>query len=383
MIIQSHPTVNAFVRALAEALDQKGQLAAFHTTIAAGRRSLIIHRDKLHQHPWPEALRLIASRLGLRSLTRHESGVASVDAVYRALDRVVSRSLKNASAVYAYEDGALATFLAAKERGMTRIYELPIAYWQTAQRLLNEESERLPEWAGSLGAPDDSEAKLDRKSQELAAAELVVCPSKFVQDTLPAGTRSIVAEFGSPAPSQESPAQSNRSSKLRILFAGSMTQRKGLADVFAAMKQLGRNDVELVILGSPVAPMEFYRKIYPDFIYEKPRPHSDVLKVMQTCDVLLLPSIVEGRALVQQEALSRGLPLIVTPNAGGEDLIDPGVTGWLVPIRSPGLIAERIAWLADHKSLLPDMRIAAQRKAAQCTWADYTHKIMTAIAQLA
>ena len=40
-----------------------------------------------------------------------------------------------------------------------------------------------------------------------------------------------------------------------------------------------------------------------------------------------LPSIVEGRALVQQEALSCGLPIIVTSNAGGEDLIDEGLTG--------------------------------------------------------
>jgi len=381
MIIQSHPTVNAFVRALAEALDQKGRLAAFHTTIASGRRSLKLGSGKLQLHPWREVLRLAASRLGVRSVIRHENGVACVDAVYQSLDRAVSRNLKGATAVYAYEDGALATFLAAQMQGLHRIYELPIAYWQTVQRLLNEEAERLPEWVESLGAPQDSEAKLERKTRELAAAGLVVCPSKFVQDTLPIGTHSIVAAFGSPAPLGEN--VSHTSSKLRVLFVGSMTQRKGLADIFIAMKKLGRNDVELVVLGSPVAPMEFYRTAYPDFIYEKPRPHSEVLALMETCDVLLLPSIVEGRALVQQEALSRGLPLIVTANAGGEDLIEPGVTGWLIPIRNPDSIVEKIHWFADHRKLLPDLRLAAQRKAAQYTWADYTHKIMTAIDLLA
>ena len=42
---------------------------------------------------------------------------------------------------------------------------------------------------------------------------------------------------------------------------------------------------------------------------------------MSRHDALLMPSIVEGRALVQQEALSCGLPVIATSNAGGEDLV--------------------------------------------------------------
>ena len=60
-----------------------------------------------------------------------------------------------------------------------------------------------------------------------------------------------------------------------------------------------------------------------------------VREIMKEHDALILPSIIEGRALVQQEALSCGLPIIVTPNAGGEDLIEKGITGYIVPIRSP------------------------------------------------
>ena len=64
---------------------------------------------------------------------------------------------------------------------------------------------------------------------------------------------------------------------------------------------------------------------------------------MKEHDALVLPSIVEGRALVQQEALSCGLPIIVTPNTGGEDLVEEGVTGHLVSIRSPEKIAKAIS----------------------------------------
>ena len=73
-----------------------------------------------------------------------------------------------------------------------------------------------------------------------------------------------------------------------------MTQRKGLADLFAAMKLLKRQDVELLVMGSPIAPMEFYRRQYPDFTYMSTRPHREVLELMQSCDVLVLPSMSRG-----------------------------------------------------------------------------------------
>jgi len=369
-MVLSHPTVNTFVRALAEALDAAGRLSAFHTTLAIGRRAIAVNRQRVHQHPWREIMRLTLRRLGL-------GNSQAVDSVYRALDETVAQRLDGAHAVYCYEDGALATFRAARERGLRRYYELPIAYFETVQRVLREEAERLPAWAPTLGAPSDSPEKLARKAEELALAELVVCPSRFVQASLPAGTRSIVSEFGSPpVPPQ---IATRPAGPLRILFAGAMSQRKGLGDVFAAMRELQRHDVQLVIMGAPLASMAFYRREFPHFLYEPPRPHAAVLELMDSCDALVLPSLVEGRALVQQEALSRGLPLIVTANAGGEDLIVPGETGWLVPIRDSSAIAERIAWLADHRGEIPRLRAAAREMAARRTWAEYTRKIMAAL----
>jgi len=156
-----------------------------------------------------------------------------------------------------------------------------------------------------------------------------------------------------------------------VLFAGSMSQRKGLGDLFAAMKLLDRPDVELVVMGSPVAPMAFYRRELPGFIHEPPRPHQAVLQLMRSCDVLVLPSIIEGRALVMQEAMSQGLPVIITPNTGGEDLVEEGRTGFLVPIRSPRAIAERLDWFADSPEETQHMGQLAQRKAEGYRWDNY------------
>jgi glycosyltransferase involved in cell wall biosynthesis len=134
------------------------------------------------------------------------------------------------------------------------------------------------------------------------------------------------------------------------------------------------------VLGSPVLPVSFYRAELPGFIYEPPRPQAAVFDLMKSCHVLVLPSIVEGRALVQQEAMACGLPLIVTRNAGGEDLIEEGRTGFVVPTGSPEAIAERISWFCGHPNELPRMSEAARAKAAEYTWFDYGEKIIDAIA---
>ena len=146
--------------------------------------------------------------------------------------------------------------------------------------------------------------------------------------------------------------------------------------MFNAVKLLKRSDVELVVLGSLLAPMEFYKSQYSDFTYESGRPNDQVLALMRSCDVFCLPSIVEGRALVMQESMSQGLPLIITPNTGGTDLVVEGETGFLVPIRNPQAIAEKIAWFADNRDKIPAMGEKARKHAAQYTWTNYANQII-------
>ena len=166
----------------------------------------------------------------------------------------------------------------------------------------------------------------------------------------------IVSPFGSPKNDSGTLLSSkNKDKPLRVLFVGSMGQRKGLGDLFEAVNQLKDIPVELVVLGSLLAPMQFYNSQLAHFTYEPGRSHEEVLKLMRTCDVFCLPSIVEGRALVMQEAMSQGLPIIITPNTGGEDLVIEGETGFLVPIRSPNAIAEKIKWFVENRDQITVM----------------------------
>jgi glycosyltransferase involved in cell wall biosynthesis len=406
MVLLIHPFGNANVRALLDALYRHDLLARFVTTIGwsrnsypaltpkireALRRNYELPADKIDSHPFRESVRLLAGRFGLGKLTRHETGWASIDRVWQSLDWEAARRIRRGRfggdlrAVYAYEDCAEQSFIAARDLGLKRVYDLPIAYWETARRLLREEAQRYPDWEPTLGGTRDSQEKLSRKTRELELAEMVVCPSRFVLDSLPAETRGtkrcLVVPFGGPSVGQtrEKSIAGGDHRPLRILFAGALTQRKGLADLFAAMKMVDSKDIELVAMGSLLRPLNWYRQRFPKFAYEPPRPHAGVLQLMESCDVFVLPSIVEGRALVQQEAMACGLPVIATRNAGADDLIVDGETGFIVPIRSPEVIAEKICWCADNRSRISGMGIAAKRRASELTWRAYGDTIVAAI----
>jgi glycosyltransferase involved in cell wall biosynthesis len=403
MIVLSHPNGNANVRAIANELAAKGLLYEFNTSIAAfpnnfwyrigGIKGLSDFRRRTFDpalrpytklHPFGELGKAFANKLGIKSLTKHEKGRFSTDQIYKRFDMNVSKRLQNAksngaTAVYAYEDGALETFLEAKKLGLKCIYDLPIAYHLTLQKLLQEEAFRKPEWSDTLGGGiKDSPEKLERKLKELELADIVVVASDFVRDSLPKwalNKKIIQSPFGTPISNVVIHDKKVVNKKLRVLFVGSMTQRKGLGDLFDAIHLVDNNKIELVVLGSLAAPLSFYKE-QANFIYEQTRSHDQVLELMHSCDVFCLPSIVEGRALVMQEAMSQGLPIIITPNTGGEDLVIEGETGFLVPIRSPKSIANKLNWFLENRHLISKMGRNAQEHAAKYTWEKYAETII-------
>jgi len=386
--VLSHPTGNTFVRALLHQLNDQNQLEKFFTSIGSGeganswiasfckeKRKYAISDTKISRQWVPEVARLLSK--GNQEMKRRKA-----DLSYQALDHKVSFALSNHSSqiLHAYEDGCSDSFARAKQLGIQCSYEMPIAHWATVRRLLAEEAERYPEWEPSLESTREPEEKLFRKEEELRLADRITCPSQFVLDSIPLEIRQKtpcqISPFGSPTCAQGNVESSPKNDTLKLLFVGSMSQRKGLADLFEAMKLLQVKPVSLSILGQPSMPMEFYRKQFAEFAYFPPCSNQKVREIMKVHDALVLPSIVEGRALVQQEALACGLPIIVTPNAGGEDLVEEGITGHLVPIRSPEKMAEAILSMIENKNPKEEIRQLCQKKAILYTWANYAQNII-------
>jgi glycosyltransferase involved in cell wall biosynthesis len=70
---------------------------------------------------------------------------------------------------------------------------------------------------------------------------------------------------------------------------------------------------------------------------------TDTLDLLQSADLLLLPSTNEGLPLSLLEAQACGVPVLAAPTSGIPEIVHDSVTGYLIEATDAALYAERIA----------------------------------------
>jgi glycosyltransferase involved in cell wall biosynthesis len=405
-----HPTGNPFARNAAIAFGEANLLHEIITTIAynpqktnlpylnllpksirnkitseLGRRTWIPPKDAtIRTYPAKEIVRIALAKTNLS----HPLGFSSqslVGWVYASLDRQVAQHhLQGIQAIYAYEDGAAATFQAAKQQNILCLYDLPILFYRASREIQASEAQRFPEFASSLQAAKEPAWKIERKEQEIQLADRIFVPSSFVQKSLvDAGIKPdkiSVIPFGAPIDYfSPKPKQDNN---FRVLFIGRVGPRKGAHYLLQAWQELKLLSAELLLVGINEFPSGYLEK-YADIIRYIPSvPHSSLNTYYNSGNVLVLPTLVEGLPLVILEAMACGIPVITTPNAGISDIITNGIEGFIVPIRDVEILKEKLEWCYHHPQELAEMGLAARRKAESLTWNLYRQKLVSEVQQL-
>ncbi len=393
-VLLSHPTGNQNVRNALRSFAEHEMLAEFWTTIAWSPDSSWDRmlpsglRGQLAKRAFPEAPRECVKCVPSREIVRLSARSSflkgflcsgeqpfSFIGVYRHFDGKVAQRVRAAQldAVYAYEGGALQTFRAARRLGIATVYEQPSSYWYWARRLLSEEAERNPQFAGLLPNLTDTSRHLQWKDEELALADYVIVPSGHVRRTLAGAVpdeRIRVVQYGAPAVQRRKRVSPNPGRPLKVLFVGLLAQHKGISYLLDAVDLLGPQ-VELTLVGARFRPNSRVDEACSRWRRFEGLPHSSVLELMQEADVLVLPSLTEGCALVVLEALACGLPVIVTPNTGTIEFVRDGCEGFVVPICRSDAIADRLHTLHRDRELLAAMSRNAQATAAEKSWESY------------
>ncbi|BAU55374.1 glycosyltransferase family 4 protein [Mucilaginibacter gotjawali] len=409
MLIISHPTANQNVRAAVKGLVDAGVEIQFNTSVAAFPGSFIHQLSRLpgfseirrrtfdpsfrystQTNPFKEVARMVASKAGLRSLTKHETGMFSIDAVYQSLDHKVSkvvRKRKNEiAAVYAYEDGAIQTFLTAKENNIACLYDLPIGYWRVARELLALEMKKYPDWTPTLTGLSDSNRKLHQKDEELRLADHIFVASTFTAKTLasfPGNLPQInIIPYGFPTPGPIKVYDYKGQRPLKVLFVGGLTQRKGLSYLFEAAKYL-KPHIELTIVGKKMsgdcAPLN---EGLESNTWIPSLPNSEILELMHAHDVLIFPSLFEGFGLVITEAMAQGTPVITTDRTAGPDLITNEENGWLVEAGTTESLIIALQNILSSPSLVMKAGIEAIEAARRRPWEFYGNELAAAVLKI-
>ena len=294
-----------------------------------------------------------------------------------------ARHLGNPDLVHAWSGAAEPSLQAAQARGIPTVLERSSSHMLEQCRLLREEHASL-----GLRWEETPRATVERELREYQLVDRVFVPSRFVQRTFlekgfPA-ERLFTNGFGVDV-SRFSPGL-KEDDVFRVIFAGSLGVRKGIHHLVAAFRRAGIPNSELLLVGGSTP--ETNRLIgLPDARICRIGhvPQNDLPAWYRKASLFVMPSIEEGQAMVQAQALACGLPLVCTTNTGGEDFlaldgegreVAPGVrefaAGLVVPAEDPVHLAAALQRLAAAPELLAQMSTAAATLARRdLSWRRY------------
>jgi glycosyltransferase involved in cell wall biosynthesis len=247
----------------------------------------------------------------------------------------------------------------------------------TSVRSILRQDRRLnPECASSLDKEWElalPEVDFRRLVEETAMAQYWIAASNFTKSTLlEAGIpaeRIAVIPYGidSHRFSRNKTIRSNRE-PLRLLFVGTLGQRKGIKYLVEALNLLAPGKVELTVCGRAVDDLAIFRKSRMPIHVFPSVSSQGLLDAYQAADVFVFPSLAEGFAQVLLEAMASGLPVIGTTRTAAPDLIRHGQEGFIIKPGSSTDLAAHIEQFLYRPEILFPMGEAARRRAEYFTW---------------
>ena len=160
------------------------------------------------------------------------------------------------------------------------------------------------------------------------------------------------------------PYKRKYSDRVRLVSVSRLVEKKGLEYGIRAVAKLLRerniaHKIEYTIVGDGNLMAELQQLISDLGISESitlwgQKSSDDVADLLNQSHILLAPSVtskdgdMEGIPVVLMEAMAMELPVISTYHSGIPELVEDGISGFLVPERDVDLLADRISYLISH-----------------------------------
>jgi glycosyltransferase involved in cell wall biosynthesis len=297
---------------------------------------------------------------------------------------------------FGYDTGFLEPARWVKARGgKTIVCQMDPARYEVD--LVKEEEKRWPGWAKrSVEVP---ESYYRRREEEWAVADLVMVNSEWSKQALikqgvsddkivvvplayEVGDRgrnlkletgnlkgkNLDSEFSihdsginSGLRSQVSSLSAQR--PLRVLFLGQVILRKGIQYLIEAAMLLRNEAIHFDIVGSIGISDQAVASAPSNMTFHGPVSRDRTEGFYRSSDLFVLPTLSDGFALTQLEAMAHGLPVIATPNCG--EVVTDGVDGLIVPVSDSNALAEAFQLLIQDPEKLRSMSAATKAKVEQ------------------
>jgi glycosyltransferase involved in cell wall biosynthesis len=162
----------------------------------------------------------------------------------------------------------------------------------------------------------------------------------------------------------------SKKKELRILFLGNVIERKGLHTLLEAIRP-STFDLRLDVAGS-LTNEPSYAKQMQDFVtvndlssavqFHGSLNNQPLIEKLRNAHILVVPSSYEGFGIVYLEGMCFGLPAIGTTAGAAGEIIEEGITGYLIQPGDAQGLASRLEVLNERRGLLVQMSLAARSR---------------------
>jgi len=150
---------------------------------------------------------------------------------------------------------------------------------------------------------------------------------------------------------------------LRVLFLGQVILRKGIQYLIEAARLLEKEAIHFDIVGSIGISEEAVASATSNMTFHGPVSRDRTDEFYRAVDLFVLPTLSDGFALTQLEAMAHGLPVIATPNCG--EVVSDQVDGLIIPASDSNALAEAFQLLIQDPEKLRSMSAATGAKVKQ------------------
>ena len=283
-------------------------------------------------------------------------------------------------AFFGYNTGCLETLRWLNRRGVATVVG-QIDPGRVEEDLVRAESQKWPGWATDTGhIPAAFYARLQA---EWDAASKVLVNSDWSRDALIKqgvdAAKIVVVPLAYEAPPlpPNSPARA-ANEPLEVLWLGSVLLRKGIQYLLEAAILLQKTRIRFVVAG-PIYINEDKIANAPanvEFIGRVERSRASEL--YRQADVFALPTLSDGFAITQLEAMAHGLPVVTTARCGA--VVTPDIDGTIVPAGDAQALAQALLSLDENREKLRAMKVAAREKSRQFSLQRFADGLNAALA---
>jgi glycosyltransferase involved in cell wall biosynthesis len=213
-----------------------------------------------------------------------------------------------------------------------------------------------------------SEWRIDRECREYSLADGVVVLSQFAQHSFldngfPLEQVSIarpgvdIAMFrAAPHVVTERRRRILGNEPLKVLTVGLVSYRKGLSDYAEVVPMCDANCFRFRWVGTVLPEArEQVARLSSTVDFQTRVPQSELARHYAWADLFFFPSLEDGFGVVLAQAAAAALPILTTPNGAGQDLVEEGRTGWILPIRDSSAFVSKLNQCCEDRQRLADM----------------------------